>query len=139
MSTIIAYIIVGSITLVTTALLYVLFRFGQKSTVKTVTQVAGVILPSVAAMFKDQKEKTDTHDILTIVGNLAITAASLVRNPRKSKFEQARGDMVSFIQSSIRELDIKGLDKVSDEDVERMAEAAFLAAMAIPKVKTSLK
>ena len=139
MATWASYLIAGGVVVVTVALLYLLYRFGQKSTVKRIMQVSGVVLEGVSNMLEDKKGKVDAHDVLSVVGKLATTAAGAIENPQIKEFSDVKPAIVAFVKDSLKELDIEALQKVPDSVIEKSAEAAFVAAKAIPTVEGAAK
>lgn len=135
----IVLIVVGAV-LGVGGLVYVMYRWGKKSSyTKIALSGAAAIFNVLESVFKDDPEKTDASDFMGALGDVsAVCMETLVSAEKGVPFTELKDSMKAKVGEILAEFpEIK--DKVTDEVLDRAVNAFFMLVSSIPKVNGIIK
>ncbi len=133
-------LIVIGVVLVVGAVVYVVYRWGKKSTAARIALTgAAAILNVLESVFKDKPDKVDAYDFASAIGNLtAVCLETLNAAEAGTPFVELKVLMVGRVRKIVDAFPTME-EKVSDEIIEKAVDAFFMLVSSIPKVKDIVK
>lgn len=128
------------IVLAVGSLVYVIFRWGKKSSITKIALTgASVILNVLSSLFKDKPDELDAHDFIVASGELtAACLETLKASEAGVAFEDLEESMTARVRAIVDAFPNMD-EKVSDELIEKSVDAFFMLVNNIPKVNDIVK
>lgn len=140
MSTWLIVLIVIGVVLAVGSVVYVVYRWGKKSTAtKIALSGASAILNVLESLFKDDPDKVDAHDFMAVFGKLTDVCLITLKEVEAGKpIEDLKESMGLSIRGIVDEF--PGMkEKVSDDIISKSVSAFFTLISNIPKVNDIVK
>jgi len=127
--------------LVVGGLMYVVFRWGMKN--KTVSNLtlsgASAVFSVLQSVFKDKPDEVDAHDFMKALEALSKAGLDALKGKEEGlSFDQLKENMKERIWSVVKSFP-KLSESVSEEYVDKAADAFFVVIGCIPQVSDVVK
>lgn len=134
-------LIVLGIVLVVGVVVYVVFRWGMKNKTVSMAALSGAsaVFSVLQSVFKDKPDSLDAHDFMRAFDALSKAGLDAIKEKEQGlPFEELKDNMKKRIRQVVNSFPQLAED-VSEEMVDKAADAFFMVVGYIPKVNDIVK
>lgn len=134
-------LIVLGVVLVVGAVVYVVFRWGMKNKAVSMAALSGAsaVFSVLQSVFKDKPDSLDAHDFMRAFDALSKAGLDAIKEKEQGlPFEELKDNMKKRIRQVVNSFP-QLAENVSEEMIDKSADAFFMVVGYIPKVNDIVK